>query len=103
MRVTATNKIKRLPGMINPVTDMQQLQQYAKLGRTEFERSMPESDYKINENVHTESKKEVPNGAPKEAPNGAPREKYLEMSLYDNKARIHHQGQHIGVNIDKTT
>lgn len=95
MRVTATNKIKRLPGMINPVTDMQQLQQYAKLGRTEFERSLPESDYKINENVHTESKKEVPNGAPKN--------KYLDMHLYDNKARVHHQGQHIGVNIDKHT
>lgn len=80
--------------MINPVTDIQQLEQYAKLGRTIFERTLKESAYKINENVNTESKKEDPTD-----PNTTT-QKVINWGIYNIKGQSVN-GNHIGVNIDK--
>lgn len=79
--------------MINPVTDLQQLEQYAKLGRTGFERTMKESKYKINENVNTESKKEDPTD-----PNTTTK-RVMDWGIYNIKAQSVN-GNHIGTNID---
>lgn len=80
--------------MINPVTDVQQLEQYAKLGRTEFERNLKESGYKINENVHTESKKADPTD-----PNTTT-QKVITWAVYNIKAQSSN-GPHLGTNIDQ--
>lgn len=80
---------------VTPVTDIQQLEQYAKLGRTQFERGLKESAYKINENVHTESKKEDPT-----SPNTTT-QKVINWAIYNIKAQSVN-GNHLGVNIDKT-
>ena len=79
--------------MISPITDVQQLDQYAKLGRTQFERGLKESAYKINENIYTESKKEDPTD-----PNTTT-QKVINWAVYNIKAQSSN-GPHIGVNID---
>ncbi len=81
--------------MINPVTDVQQLEQYARLGRTQFEQGLKESAYKINENVHTESKKADPTD-----PNTTT-QKVINWAVYNIKAQSYN-GPHLGVNIDVT-
>ena len=80
--------------MINPVTDIQQLEQYAKLGRTQFERILKESAYKINENVYTESKKDDPTD-----PNTTT-QKVINWAVYNVKAQSLN-GPHLGTNIDQ--
>ena len=79
--------------MINPVTDIQQLEQYAQLGRTEFERGLKESAYKINENVYTESRKVDPTN-----PNTTT-QRVINWGIYNIRAQSIN-GPHLGVNID---
>jgi hypothetical protein len=81
--------------MITPITDVQQLEQYAKLGRTQFERGLKESAYKINENIHVEARKEDPTD-----PNTTT-QKVINWAIYNIKAQSVN-GNHIGVNIDKS-
>ena len=80
---------------VPPVSDVQQFEQYAKLGRTQFERGLKESAYKVNENVHTEARKEDPTD-----PNTTTM-KVISHTIYNSKAQSV-QGNHIGVNVDKT-
>ena len=77
---------------IQPVKNLSDLKKHLILGRTEFERAMLESYYKITENVYTERRKQGPTD---KTPN-----KFVDISLYDNEGRIHLQENHIGVNID---
>jgi hypothetical protein len=77
---------------IKPVTNLRDLGKHLILGRTEFERALIDSYYKIKDNVYTSRRRE---GVNDPRPN-----KYVDFSLYDNEARIHLQNQHIGVNID---
>jgi hypothetical protein len=79
--------------MINPVTDIQQLEQYAQLGRTEFERGLKESGYKINENVYTESRKADPTD-----PNTTT-QRVINWGIYNIRAQSIN-GPHLGVNVD---
>ena len=79
---------------VPPVTNVQHLSQYNKLGNTTLDRVVSPSEYKPTSNVETEKQKEDPTN-----PNTTTK-KVLDWAIYNIKAQ-HVQTPHIGVNIDK--
>lgn len=86
-------KISRLGGrMFKTVASLPDFSQYLKLGRTEFERALPESEFKITENVTSNERKKGVDTRGR---------KILEWAIYDENAKIQTPNKQ-GTNVDKT-
>lgn len=85
-------RISRLGGrMFKPVTSLPDFSQYLKLGRTEFEQALPESEFKITENVTSNERKKGVDVRGR---------KILEWAVYDESAKIQTPNKQ-GTNVDK--
>jgi hypothetical protein len=79
---------------VPPVSDLQQLNKYNKLGDKETSAVVNPSSYKPSGNVEVEKKKEDPTNE------NTTTKKVLDWGIYNIKAQ-HVQTEHIGTNIDK--
>ena len=73
------SKFKAEETMVKAVSSLHDYGQYLKLGRTEFEQSLPESGFKITENVTSNDRKKGVNS------NGI---KIPEWAIYDENAKM---------------
>lgn len=74
------SKVKRMgDSMFKPVTSLPDFSQYLKLGRTEFEQALPESEFKITQNVTSNERKKGVDS------NGV---KIPEWAIYDEQAQM---------------
>lgn len=79
---------------VTPVSDLQQLSKYNKLGDKETSAVVSPSSYKTSSNVEVEKKKEDPTDS------NTTTKKVIDWGIYNIKAQ-HVQTEHIGTNIDK--